>query len=115
MGAEAVKDIYERISNPIMVIAAQDNQRAKTPIRGRDSVHKVIAIVDLTSSNGKEVIAPIAIEDNANINSDRIDANRVVTYYEKKNMDELIRESVAKENIGEVGIFIWTKQKAKLL
>lgn len=114
MGAEAVKEMYERISNPIMVIAAQDNQRAKMPIRGRDSVHKVIAIVVL-SKNGKEVIAPIAIEDEANINPDRIDANRVLTYYEKKKMDELIREAVAKENIGEVGVYYADKTKSQAL
>ena len=38
-----------------------------------------------------------------------------MTYYEKKNMGELIREAVAKENIGEVGVYYMDKTKSQAL
>lgn len=73
LGATAVKEIYEKLSNPIAVIAADNSKYIS---------QRVIAFVDL-SINGIQVIAPIEVDAEISQGSDSIDANLIVSYYDK--------------------------------
>lgn len=59
LGFDAVKDIYNKISDPLMVIAHPDFAVNKN--KSKDSTHKVVVLVDL-SVGGKQVIAPITVD-----------------------------------------------------
>ena len=75
LGFNAVKQIYNKISDPLMVIVAPDF----TDKTSRYSTHRVIALVDL-SVNNKQVIAPIAVDFEGIYNKKIIDVNLVATY-----------------------------------
>ncbi len=108
LGAQAVKDIYENISDPIMVIASPDFQ---SKIQ-RESVHKVIAIVDL-QVGGKQVIAPIEIDAEVTNGNQIIDVNLVSSYFDKSNLNKMLSEAVAQESTGGVGFYFVDKNRAK--
>lgn len=109
LGVQAVKDIYQNISDPIMIIVSPDFQ-SKTQ---RESVHKVIAVVDL-QVGGKQVIAPIEIDAEVeNNNFKRIDVNLVSSYFDKSNLNKMLSEAVAQESTGDVGFYYVDKNRAK--
>lgn len=108
LAAQAVKDIYENISDPVMVIASPDFQ-AKTQ---RESAHKVIAIVDL-QVDGKQVIAPIEIDAEVTNGKQIIDVNLVSSYFDKSNLNKMLSEAVAQESTGDVGFYYIDKNRAK--
>lgn len=108
LGFNAVKDIYNKISNPLMVIAHPDFANRVN----RDSSHKIIVLVDL-SVNGKQVIAPISIDFEAKYNNSIIDANLVSTYFNKNNINDLVKEAVALETMGKTGFYYLDKKRTQ--
>uniref|UniRef100_UPI0025D111C0 hypothetical protein n=1 Tax=uncultured Ruminococcus sp. TaxID=165186 RepID=UPI0025D111C0 len=76
----------------------------------RDSTHKVIALVDL-SVNNKQVIAPIAVDFEGKYKDKHIDVNLVATYFNKNNINDLIKEAIALENNNQVGFYYWLYNK----
>ncbi|WP_296154446.1 LPD23 domain-containing protein [Ruminococcus sp.] len=86
LGFNTVKQIYNKISDPLMVIAHLDFTNKES----RDSTHRVIALVDL-SVNNKQVIAPIVVDYESIYNKNLIDINLVSTYFNKNsNLDKLL-------------------------
>ena len=108
LGFNTVKKIYEKISNPLMVIAHPDFTNKES----RDSTHKVIALVDL-SVNNKQVIAPIVVDFESRYNKKIIDVNLVATYFNKNNIHDLIKEAIALENNNQVGFYYLDKKRTQ--
>ena len=108
LGFNAVKQIYNKISDPLMVIVAPDF----TDKTSRYSTHRVIALVDL-SVNNKQVIAPIAVDFEGIYNKKIIDVNLVATYFNKNNIHDLIKEAIALENNNQVGFYYLDKKRTQ--
>ena len=108
LGFNTVKQIYNKISDPLMVIAHPDFTNKES----RDSTHKVIALVDL-SVNNKQVIAPIAVDFEGIYNKKIIDVNLVATYFNKNNIHDLIKEAIALENNNKVGFYYLDKKRTQ--
>ena len=105
LGATAVKEIYEKISNPIAVIAADNSKYIS---------QRVIAFVDL-SINGKQVIAPVEVDAEISQGSDSIDANLIVSYYDKNNISNMLSKALALEANNQVGFYYLDKKRAQSL
>lgn len=108
LGFNTVKDIYDKISNPLMIIAHPDFTNKVS----RDSTHKIIVLVDL-SINNKQVIAPISVDYEGMYNNTLIDVNLVATYFDKNNINDLIKEAVALENNNKTGFFYIDKKRTQ--
>ena len=108
LGFNTVKQIYNKISDPLMVIAHPDFTNKES----RDSTHKVIALVDL-SVNNKQVIAPIAVDFEGKYKDKHIDVNLVATYFNKNNINDLIKEAIALENNNQVGFYYLDKERTQ--
>ena len=108
LGFNTVKQIYNKISDPLMVIAHPDFTNKES----RDSTHKVIALVDL-SVNNKQVIAPIVVDFESRYNKKIIDFNLVATYFNKNNIHDLIKEAIALENNNQVGFYYLDKKRTQ--
>ena len=108
LGFNMVKQIYNKISDPLMVIAHPDFTNKES----RDSTHKVIALVDL-SVNNKQVIAPIVVDFESRYNKKIIDVNLVATYFNKNNIHDLIKEAIALENNNQVGFYYLDKKRTQ--
>ena len=107
LGAQTVKQIYSKISNPLAIIAAQDI----TVSPGVYSAHRVVAIVDL-SINGKQVIAPVEVDADVVYQKDKLDVNLVATYYDKNNIASMLKNAVSSEQSGGVGFYYIDKKRA---
>ena len=107
LGADAVKQIYDKISDPIMVLAHPDfvarSQRA--------NAHKIIIVVDLSVDN-KQVIAPLEVDAEILNNQNTIDVNLVSTYFNRANFEKFIDEAKARENTGDIGFYYLNKKRA---
>ncbi len=112
LGFNTVKDIYNKISNPLMIIAHPDFENSINRTN-RDSAHKIIVLVDL-SVNRKQVIAPISIDFEGKYNNTIIDVNLVSTYFNKNNINDLIKEAVALETTGKIGFYYLDKKELKV-
>ncbi len=108
LGFNTVKQIYNKISDPLMVIAHPDFTNKES----RDSTHKVIALVDL-SVNNKQVIAPIMVDYESIYSKKRMDVNLVATYFNKNNINDLIKEAIALENNNQVGFYYLDKKRTQ--
>ena len=108
LGFNTVKQIYNKISDPLMVIAHPDFTNKES----RDSTHKVIALVDL-SVNNKQVIAPILVDYESIYSKKRMDVNLVATYFNKNNIHDLIKEAIALENNNQVGFYYLDKKRTQ--
>lgn len=110
LGFDAVKDIYNKISDPLMVIAHPDFAVNKN--KSKDSTHKVVVLVDL-SVGGKQVIAPITVDYEGMYNNTHIDVNLVATYFDKDNINDYIKEAIALETMGKTGFFYLDKKRTQ--
>lgn len=110
LGFDAVKDIYNKISDPLMVIAHPDFAVKKN--KSKDSTHKVVVLVDL-SVGGKQVIAPITVDYEVMYNNTHIDVNLVATYFDKDNINDYIKEAIALETMGKTGFFYLDKKRTQ--
>ena len=100
LGDKAVKNIYKAAQDPLMIIASKDVNPKATPLR---STHSVVAIVDVGTRN-QHLLLPVEITANRTVNGEEMDVNVLSSAY-NKNVSELVREAVALENIGEVGVY----------
>ncbi|MBC8535076.1 hypothetical protein, partial [Yeguia hominis] len=100
LGADAVKQIYDKISDPIMVLAHPDFVARPQ----RANAHKIIIVVDLSVDN-KQVIAPIEIDAEVFSHKKRIDVNLISTYFNRANFEKFIDEAKARENTGDIGFY----------
>lgn len=110
LGFDTVKDIYNKISDPLMVIAHPDFAVNKN--KSKDSTHKVVVLVDL-SVDGKQVIAPITVDYQGMYNNTLIDVNLVATYFDKSNINDYIKEAIALETTRKTGFFYLDKKRTQ--
>ena len=108
LGFDTVKDIYDKISNPLMIIAHPDFTNKVS----RNSTHKIIVLVDLSIEN-KQVIAPVSVDYEGMYNNSHIDVNLIATYFDKNNINDLIKEAVALENNNQTGFFYIDKKRTQ--
>ena len=109
LGDAAVKNIYSAIQDPVMVIAAKDVNKNVSPLR---STHSVVAIVDIGTS-GKSLLVPIEITAERKVNGIRMDVNTISSVYER-NVESLVKEAIALENSGEIGVYYAKKEALTL-
>ena len=109
LGAAAVKNIYNVIQDPVMIIAAKDVSKNAAPMR---STHSVVAIVDIGTA-GKSLLVPIEITAERKVNGTRMDVNTISSVYEKS-VKNLVTEAIAQENSGDIGIFYAKKEALTL-
>ena len=110
-GYKIKKEIYKKISDPIAIIAAKSESKSDEQ---RFISHRVIVLVDL-SVDGHQVIAPIIVDAQSNINGKRIDTNILATYFDKGNISNMLSEAVALENDNKVGFYYLDKKRAQSL
>lgn len=107
LGETVVKNLYQYLNDPVMVIASKDvgNQ---FPVR---SMHSVVAIINI-GQNNQNMLMPVEITVERNVNGKRIDVNVLSSAY-LKNTNSLIENALAEENAGQIGIFyLDTKNEA---
>ena len=109
LGDAAVKNIYNAIQDPVMIIAAKDVNKNASPMR---STHSVVAIVDIGTA-GKSLLVPIEITAERKVNGTRMDVNTISSVYERS-VSNLVREAIALENSGDVGVYYAKKEALTL-
>ena len=100
LGKQTVKNLYEAVKDPVMIISSKDVKLNAKPLR---STHSIVSIVDV-GTNGKHLLLPIEITATRTVNGNKMDVNVLSSAYEK-NVSELIKEAVALENTGDVGFY----------
>ncbi len=110
LGANVIKNIYEALKDPVMVIASKDVNKNATPLR---STHSVVAIVDIGDSQ-KSLLLPVEITADRSVNGERMDVNALSSVYEKS-ITNLVKEAIAMENTGNVGIYYAKKEAMTLI
>ena len=109
LGKAAVLDIYNQISNPVMVLQHQEFTSEQQ--KSHAGSHKITVVVEF-NVDGKQVIAPIEVDAVSLHDSKKIDTNRISTYFDKNNFSAILKEAIAKENIGETGFYYINKNRA---
>ena len=109
LGDAAVKNIYNAIQDPVMIIAAKDVNKNASPMR---STHSVVAIVDIGTA-GKSLLVPIEITAERTVNGVQMDVNTISSVYER-NVSNLVKEAIALENSGDVGVYYAKKEALTL-
>lgn len=109
LGADAVKNILQNISDPVMIVSASDSVNG-SKTKPRNSTHRLIAVTEF-EVNGKRVIAPIEVDAEVKANDTFYDSNHVVSYYDKANINNILREVVAQENVGNTAIYYGNKKR----
>lgn len=99
LGDTVVKNLYQYISDPVMVIASKDVSN-KFPVRSQRSV---VAIIDIGYSD-ESMLIPVEITAERGVNGEQMDVNVISSVY-TRGMQNLIEEAIAQENAGESGIF----------
>ena len=110
LGAEVVKNIYEQLQDPVMIIAAKDVNKTASPLR---STHSVVAIVDVGKA-GKSLLLPVEITAERTVNGEQMDVNVLSSLYERS-VEGLVQEAISLENIGETGIYYAKKEATALI
>ncbi len=110
LGEAAVKDIYSKLQDPVMIIASRDVDPSASPLRSR---HSVVAIVDIGQGT-ESLLMPIEITADRRVNGSHMDVNVLSSVY-TRNVDSLIDEAIALENIGDVGIYYAKKEATDLI
>lgn len=109
LGDTVVKNIYEQLQDPVMIIAAKDANGNASPLR---STHSVVAIVDIGTANNS-LLLPVEITAERTVDGQQMDVNVLSSVYEKK-VSGLVSEAIALENSGDVGIY-YAKKEANAL
>lgn len=109
LGDTAVKNIYIAIQDPVMIIASRDVNKNTSPMR---STHSVVAIVDIGTAE-KSLLVPIEITAERKVNGTRMDVNTISSVYERS-VSNLVKEAIALENSGDVGVYYAKKEALTL-
>ena len=112
LGANAVKQIMEKLSDPVMILAHQEF--TKNQQEQHMTSRRVMVFVDFVVG-GKQVICPIEVEATLQHNSNDVNVNLVATYFDKEDVSTMIKEAIAKENNGETGFYYIKQEKADSL
>lgn len=107
MGAAAVKNIYQSLLNPVMIIASKDS--TYHPDRSK---HSVVAIIDIGSPK-QPLLAAVEITATRTVNGSRMNVNALSSAY-PKGVGNLIADAVKLENNGDVGIYYANKKAIPL-
>ena len=110
LGDTVVKNIYEQLQDPVMIIAAKDVNSNASPLR---STHSVVAIVDIGTANNS-LLFPVEITAERTVDGQQMDVNVLSSVYEKK-VSGLVSEAIALENSGDVGIYYAKKEADALI
>lgn len=110
MGEEAVKELYSKTHDPVMVIASKDEAGNKRRSRSK---HSVVAIVDVGTAE-KSLFLPVEITAERTVNGQQMDVNVLSSAYER-NVFGLVKEAIAQENIGQTGVYYMTKKAEALI
>lgn len=110
LGDTVVKNIYEQLQDPVMIIAAKDVNGNASPLR---STHSVVAIVDVGTANNS-LLLPVEITAERTVNGEQLDVNVLSSVYDR-NVKPLIKEAIALENSGDVGIYYAKKEATALI
>ncbi|MDY4255987.1 MAG: hypothetical protein SOX69_09755, partial [Oscillospiraceae bacterium] len=110
LGDTVVKNIYEQLQDPVMIIAAKDVNGNASPLR---STHSVVAIVDVGTANNS-LLLPVEITAERTVDGQQMDVNVLSSVYEKK-VSGLVSEAIALENSGDVGIYYAKKEADALI
>ena len=110
LGDALVKNIYSKLQDPVMIIAAKDVNKKARPLR---SAHSVVAIVDVGQA-GESLLLPVEITAERTVNGEQMDVNVLSSAY-TKNVAKLIKEAISLENIGDVGIYYAKKEATNLI
>ena len=109
LGAGIVKNIYEKLKDPVMIISSKDVSKNATPMR---STHSVVAIVDVGNAQ-KSLLLPVEITAERTVDGVRMDVNALSSIYDR-NVENLVKEAIALENTGDVGIYYAKKEALTL-
>ena len=110
LGDTVVKNIYEQLQDPVMIIAAKDVNGNASPLR---STHSVVAIVDIGTANNS-LLFPVEITAERTVDGQQMDVNVLSSVY-GRNVKNLIKEAIALENSGDVGIYYAKKEADALI
>lgn len=110
LGEAAVKNIYEAIQDPVMVISSKDVDKTAVPLR---STHSVVAIIDIGTAQ-KSLLVPVEITAERTVNGSKMDVNTISSVYDRP-VDGLIRDAIALENSGDIGVFYAKKEATALV
>lgn len=110
LGESAVKNIYTALCDPVMVIASKDVNPNAAPMR---STHSIVAIIDIGKSN-QSLLLPVEITAERTVYGDQMDVNVLSSAY-NKDVSALVKEAIALENSGDIGIYYAKKEAAALV
>ena len=110
LGDTVVKNIYEQLQDPVMIIAAKDVNGNASPLR---STHSVVAIVDVGTANNS-LLLPVEITAERSVKGSRIDVNALSSIYER-DVASLAKEAIALENAGDIGVYYAKKEALNLI
>ena len=110
LGDTVVKNIYEQLQDPVMIIAAKDVNGNASPLR---STHSVVAIVDIGTANNS-LLLPVEITAERSVKGSRIDVNVLSSIYER-DVTTLVKEAIALENAGDIGVYYAKKEALNLI
>ena len=110
LGAETVKNIYEKLQDPVMIIASKDVNKDAVPLR---STHSVVAIVDV-GNDDSSLLLPVEITAERKVGNERMDVNVLSSAYER-NVVSLVKEAIAQENTGKIGVYYAKKEATNLI
>lgn len=110
LGEAAVKTLYEKLGDPIAVIASRDTDTGKFPVRSQRSIVEIIDI----GTDGKSLLAAVEVTAARRVDGVEIDVNVLSSAYER-NITGLLREAIAQENAGEIGVFYINNEAADLV
>ena len=109
LGDTVVKNIYKQLQDPVMIIAAKDVNGNASPLR---STHSVVAIVDVGTADNS-LLLPVEITAERTVNGEQLDVNVLSSVYDR-NVKPLIKEAIALENSGDVGIYYAKKRSYRI-
>lgn len=109
LGADTVKNIYESLQDPVMIIASKDVSKNATPLR---STHSIVAIVDAGNAQNS-LLLPVEIAAERTVGGVRMDVNALSSIYER-DVTPLVKEAIALENTGDIGIYYAKKEALTL-
>lgn len=109
LGANVVKNIYEKLKDPVMIISSKDVSKNASPMR---STHSVVAIVDVGNAQ-KSLLLPVEITAERTVNGVQMDVNALSSIYDKT-VANLVAEAIAQENSGDIGVFYAKKEALTL-
>ena len=100
---ELLKQLPEAMKDPVAVIRSETR-------RG----NSVVVLADLKDQSGNSVVVPVRVDGYGRLNGVEIDANAAASAYGKKNaVAGLLKNALAAEAQGEVGVYYINKNKAK--